>query len=292
VVFKADGLAAGKGVLVVQEEAELEHALDLFFEQRKFGDAGDKVLVEEFLEGEELSYMVVCDGSRALPLATSHDYKRAEAGDSGPNTGGMGSHSPALVTPKGTIRVILNEVVKPTIAGMAADGRPYRGVLYFGLMITAAGPKVLEFNCRFGDPETQSILLRLDDNLAHKLKDAADGKLEVSSLQWLREAVVCTVLAADGYPGPPRRGDEILGIEDALAVPGVTVYHAGTKIVDGSLVSSGGRVLSVCGRGSTLAEAAAIAYMGVKRIRFEGMHYRSDICADTLAKLGASSGAS
>jgi len=285
VVLKADGLAAGKGVLMIHDEDELEAAVDAFFVSRRFGDSADRVLVEECLEGVEVSFMVIADGTRVVPIATSHDYKRAFDGDEGPNSGGMGAHSPALVIPSGTSRHILDTIVRPTIAGMADQGREYRGVLYVGLMLTEGGPKVLEFNCRLGDPETQAILLRLDDDLAAVARDAADGRLQVSTLNWRREAVVCVVLAAEGYPASPRRGDAITGIDDALALPGVTVYHAGTRDQDGELETSGGRVLSVCGRGATLGDAVATAYRGVDRIKWRGMQYRTDIGADTLAKL-------
>ncbi|MCU0233180.1 MAG: phosphoribosylamine--glycine ligase [Thermoanaerobaculales bacterium] len=289
VVFKADGLASGKGVLMVRSEDELAQAIEVFFVQRRFGDAGDKVLVEECLSGEEVSYMAITDGTRVVPIATSHDYKRAHEGDQGPNTGGMGAHSPALVIPPGTSRLILNSVVRPAVAGMAAEGREYRGVLYAGLMMTAAGPRVLEFNCRLGDPETQAIFLRLDDNFAAVARDAADGALQTASMQWRKEAVACIVVAAEGYPGSPRRGDQITGVDDAMALAGVTVYHAGTKLrEDGTLVTAGGRVLSVCGRGSTLDEALGTAYAGVERIDFTGKWYRPDIGRDTLESLGAS----
>lgn len=291
VVFKADGLAAGKGVVIVRTKEDLENALEVFFVQRRFGDAADRVLVEECLDGDEVSYMVISDGSRVVPIATSHDYKRAYENSEGPNTGGMGAHSPALVIPPGTSRLILDTVVRPTIAGMEAEGREYRGVLYVGLMMTADGPKVLEFNCRLGDPETQAIFLRLDDNFAQLACDAADGALHTPNLQWRKEAVACVVVAAEGYPGSPRKGDEITGIDEALALSGVTVYHAGTKRgEDGRLVTSGGRVLSVCGRGSTLTEALDAAYSGVAKIHFEGMWYRPDIGRDTLTKLGAENG--
>ena len=290
VVFKADGLAAGKGVIIVRTDDDLEQTLDVFFEQRRFGDAGDRVLVEECLEGDEVSYMVITDGKRIVPIATSHDYKRAGENDEGPNTGGMGAHSPALVIPPGTSRMILDTVVKPTIAGMAAEGREYRGVLYAGLMMTADGPKILEFNCRFGDPETQAILLRLDDNFAEVARDAADGRLTTGNMKWRKEAVACVVAAAKGYPGSPRKGDEITGIHDAIGLNGVTVYHAATRREGDRLVTSGGRVLSVCGRGSTLTEALETAYGGISKIDFEGMWYRSDIGNDTLRKLGASDG--
>jgi phosphoribosylamine--glycine ligase len=285
VVLKADGLAGGKGVLIVRDEEDLARAVDAFFVNRRFGESGDRVLVEEYLEGVEVSYMVITDGTEVVPIATSHDYKRASDGDQGPNTGGMGAHSPALVIPPGTSRHILDEIVRPTIAGMAEEGRTYRGVLYVGLMLTDRGPLVLEFNCRFGDPETQAILLRLNDNLADVARAAADGALKVTTLNWRREAVVCVVLAADGYPGSPRKGDEIHGVSEAMALPGVTVYHAATRLEGERLVTAGGRVLSVCGRAGTFAEALALTYRGVDRISWNGMRFRSDIGADTLSRL-------
>jgi len=286
VVFKADGLAAGKGVLMIQNDDDLEQAIDAFFNQRRFGDAGDRVLVEECLEGDEVSYMVISDGTRVVPIATAHDYKRAGENDEGPNTGGMGAHSPALVIPSGTSRLILETVVRPAIAGMASEGREYRGVLYAGLMMTSEGPKVLEFNCRLGDPETQATFLRLDDNFAEIARDASEGALKTSNLNWRKEAAACVVLAAEGYPGSPRKGDEITGIDEAMALSGVTVYHAGTRMEDDRLTTSGGRVLSVCGRGQTLPDALDAAYQGVSKISFDGMWFRSDIGRDTLAKLG------
>jgi phosphoribosylamine--glycine ligase len=271
---------------MIENDDDLEQAIDAFFNQRRFGDAGDRVLVEECLVGDEVSYMVISDGTRVVPVATSHDYKRAHENDEGPNTGGMGAHSPALVIPPGTSRLILETVVRPAIAGMAAEGREYRGVLYAGLMMTSDGPKVLEFNCRLGDPETQATFLRLDDNFAEIARDAAEGALEVSNLNWRKEAVACVVLAAEGYPGSSRKGDEIKGIDEAMALSGVTVYHAGTRLEDDRLTTSGGRVLSVCGRGPTLSDALEAAYGGVSKISFDGMWYRSDIGRDTLTKLG------
>lgn len=282
VVMKADGLAGGKGVLMVHDEDDLEQAVETFFRQRRFGDAGRRVLVEELLIGRELSYMVLSDGTNVIPLATSHDYKRVGDGDSGPNTGGMGAHSPAVVIPPGTSRQILDQVVRPTVRAMAQEGREYRGVLYVGLMLTERGPTVLEFNCRFGDPETQVILPRLDTSLAAVLRETADGQLGRTFLEWRREAVACVVMAADGYPGRPRTGDEIHGLENAAVEPGVTVYHSGTRHRDGVFETSGGRVLSVCGRGPTLAEAVQTAYQGVARLEFEGAHYRRDIGQDSL----------
>jgi phosphoribosylamine--glycine ligase len=290
VVMKADGLAAGKGVLIVRDRDDLDRAIDAFFISRRFGESGDRVLVEECLTGTEVSYMVISDGTNVVPVATSHDYKRVGDGDQGPNTGGMGAHCPALVIPPGTSRHILDEIVRPTISGMAAEGREYRGVLYVGLMLTERGPQVLEFNCRFGDPETQAILLRLDDNFADAARAAADGRLEISSLNWRRQAAVCVVLAAEGYPGAPRKGDVITGIDDAQSLSGVTVYQAGTGMVDGQLATAGGRVLSVCARAGDLSDAVALAYRAVGRIGFDGMHYRTDIGADTLTTVAGGRG--
>jgi phosphoribosylamine--glycine ligase len=284
VVLKADGLAAGKGVIVVRTEDEVEPALDAFFTERRFGDAGEMVLIEELLVGEEISYMVITDGQRIAPLATAHDYKALYDGGTGPNTGGMGSHSPAMLA-SGLGRWILDEIVRPVIAGMTSEGRLYRGVLYCGLMLTADGPKVLEFNCRLGDPETQSILLRLDSDLAAVLRAAAMGQLGSQQLAWRREAVACVVMAASGYPEKARKGDPISGINEAMSIPGVTVYHAGTKVDGEQLLTSGGRVLSVCGRGTGLAGAVDLAYRGVEQIRFAGCQYRTDIGADTIARM-------
>ncbi len=287
VVLKADGLAAGKGVLILHSREDLEHAVDIFFVKRNFGDASDQILVEEFLEGTELSFMAVCDGKRAFPLASAHDYKRLNDQDEGPNTGGMGSHSPVFGLPRGIGRDIMEKVIQPTIDGMAAEGREYRGILYAGLMLSGEGFKVLEFNCRFGDPETQSVLLRLDGSLFSLLKSAADGQLDPSGISWRREIVACVVAASAGYPRSPKKGFEIRGTADALDLPGVTIYQAGTRMVDGVLKTSGGRVLSVCGRGPSLEAALENAYAGIAKVRFEGMHFRRDIGADSLALLQA-----
>ena len=285
VVFKADGLAAGKGVIIVRSEDALEEAVDTFFVKRRFGDAGERVLVEECLTGAELSYMVITDGTRVLPLATAHDYKRVGDGDSGPNTGGMGAHSPAVLPP-GTSRHILDDIVRPVVAALTSEGREYRGLLYVGLMLTDDGPKVLEFNCRLGDPETQSVLRRLDGDLAAIMRDAADGRLEPGCMRWKNEVGACVVLAAAGYPAGPRVGDEITGIEDAEALPGVVVFHAGTRRDGDRLVTAGGRVLSVTALGDTLGDAVDLAYRAADRIHFDGVHRRSDIGADTLKKIG------
>ncbi len=284
VVLKADGLAAGKGVLIPSNQEELDGALEIFFDRRSFGEAGTKVLVEEFLVGTEVSFMAISDGVKGIPLPTSRDYKRIGEGDTGPNTGGMGAHSPAMGLPKGFGRTIMDTVITPVIQGMAAEGREYRGVLYAGLMLTEDGPKVLEFNCRFGDPETQAVLLRLEGSFAALVKSAADGQLALGGLSWRREVVACVVAAAYGYPGSPRKGDDITGIEEAMALPAVTVYHAGTRLEDDRLVTSGGRVLSVCGRGPDLETALETAYSGLGTIRFDGKTFRRDIGADASAR--------
>ncbi len=276
VVFKADGLAAGKGVQVCRNKDEVEQAMVRYFEERAFGAAGARVLVEEFLAGEEVSFMVLADGANVLPLASARDYKRVADGDRGPNTGGMGAVSPVPLE-SGLATTILREIVHPTVAGLAAEGRPYRGVLYAGVMATAAGPRLLEFNCRFGDPETQAVLPRLEDDLVPLLRATTSGEIASQRVTWKREAAVCVVLASAGYPDAPRRGDAIAGLGEALAEPGVLVFHAGTALQDGRLVTAGGRVLSVVGRGVTVAEAARGAYDAVEKVRFDGMQFRTDV---------------
>ena len=276
VVFKADGLAAGKGVIVCHTNEEAEAALGQLFDARAFGTAANRVLVEECLVGEEVSFMALTDGSTVLPLASARDYKRVGDGDRGPNTGGMGSISPAPLEPE-LAASILKDIVFPTVAGLAAEGRTYRGVLYAGVMITPAGAKLLEYNCRFGDPETQAVIPRLDDDIVPLLRAAARGELGTLRATWRHEATACVVLATEGYPATPRRGDPISGLVDALAQSGVMVFHAGTAMQEGRLVTAGGRVLSVVGRGTTLEEALQRTYASVAQIHFEGMHYRHDI---------------
>lgn len=279
-VLKADGLAAGKGVVIVQDPGEADRALKLFFDDRVFGSAGDRLLVERFLDGDEVSFMVLCDGERALPLATSKDYKKVFDGDRGPNTGGMGSHSPSVLLDASTGADVLTYIVHPTLKGMADRGRPFRGVLYVGLILDKGmNPYVLEYNVRFGDPETQSILLRMGDDLVPYLHGAARGKFESDATpEWLRAATACLVLSADGYPGPFEKGRRIEGIEEATSQEGVFVFHAGTaRAADGSLVTNGGRVLNVCARGRGLSQALATAKEAAEKIRFEGKHFRRDI---------------
>jgi len=283
IVIKADGLAAGKGVVVAASVAEAHAAIDAFLVRNKLGDAGARVVIEECLEGEEASFMVMADGAHALPLATSQDHKRLRDGDRGPNTGGMGAYSPApVVTPRLHARV-MREIIQPAIAGMAKDGVPYRGFLYAGLMIDKAGnPKTLEFNCRLGDPETQPIMLRLKSDLVELIDRAIDGTLDRAAADWDRRSALCVVLAAANYPEEPRKGDEIAGLPKASE--DCRVFHAGTKLDGKRLVTSGGRVLGVTALGDSLKMAARRAYAAVDAIHFDGMQYRKDIGHRALKK--------
>lgn len=277
VVLKADGLAAGKGVLIVENKDELSKGLDAFFDERRFGSAGDRILVEEFLTGEEASFIVISDGEHALPLASSKDYKRIGEGDIGPNTGGMGAHSPAGILNREMAREVLERVIRPTIDGMAEEGRAFRGFLYAGLILTDQGLKVLEFNARLGDPEAQVLMMRLEDDLLPVLKSGADGHFSTSRLHFSREAAACVVLASEGYPIKATKGDVIGGIAAANALPGVEVFHAGTKKIEDDIVVSGGRVLNLCATGSSLREAFRSAYQGVAKIQWPTKVFRRDI---------------
>jgi len=276
IVVKADGLAAGKGVVVATSVPEATAAIDAMLTRQAFGAAGARIVIEEFLEGEEASFIVMCDGTHVLPLATSQDHKRLRDGDQGPNTGGMGAYSPApVVTPEIHSRV-MREIIQPAVQGMAKDGVPYTGFLYAGLMIDKAGnPKTLEFNCRMGDPETQPIILRLKSDLLELLEHAIDGKLDEVEAQWDRRAALGVVLAAHGYPEEPRKGDRIEGLpkpsEDCR------VFHAGTKLEGKTPVTNGGRVLCVTALGHSVASARTRAYEAIEGIRFDGMQYRKDI---------------
>jgi phosphoribosylamine--glycine ligase len=276
IVVKADGLAAGKGVVVAASVAEAHAAIDQMLTQKSLGDAGTRLVVEEFLQGEEASFIVMSDGTHVLPLATSQDHKRLRDGDEGPNTGGMGAYSPApLVTPKIHARV-MREIILPAVNGMAQDGIPYVGFLYAGLMIDAAGnPRTLEFNCRLGDPETQPILLRLKSDLLELIEHALAGTLERAEAEWDRRCALGVVLAAAGYPEEPRKGDRIDGIP--AAAPDCRVFHAGTKLQGGALLTNGGRVMCVTALGDSLRIARTRAYEVVERIRFDGMQFRRDI---------------
>jgi phosphoribosylamine--glycine ligase len=276
IVVKADGLAAGKGVVVAATAAEAHAAIDGMLVDGRMGDAGARVVIEQFLAGEEASFIVLADGRNVLPFATSQDHKRLKDGDQGPNTGGMGAYSPApVVTPALHARVV-REIILPTVRGMAADGIPYSGFLYAGLMIDAAGnPKVLEFNCRMGDPETQPIMLRLRSDLFELIEGALDGKLDRMEAEWDRRAALGVVLAAANYPETPRKGDPITGL--IAPTDDAHVFHAGTALADGKVVTAGGRVLCVTALGDSIKMARARAYQIVEAIRFEGMQYRTDI---------------
>jgi len=283
-VVKADGLAAGKGAIVCLTLDDADRAIRLCLEEGAFGAAGRTVVVEEFMEGEEASFFVVTDGTSALPFQAAQDHKTIFDGDRGPNTGGMGAYSPAPVMDATTDRRVMDEIVTPTIAAMAKEGAPYAGVLYVGLMITKDGPRVVEFNCRFGDPECQAILPRLDEDILPVFDAVARGRGLPASLRWRPESSVCVVLASRGYPAAPKVGDPISGLDDAGALPGVNVFHAGTARRDGGLVTAGGRVLGVQALGPDIRSAVARAYEAVDRIRFDGMQLRRDIGQRALGR--------
>jgi phosphoribosylamine--glycine ligase len=285
-VVKADGLAAGKGVMVCRTLEEADTAVAQCLEARAFGDAGQTVVVEEFLEGEEASFFALSDGTTVLPLAAAQDHKTVWDGDRGPNTGGMGAYSPAPVIDAPMQERVMAEIVRPTIAAMTREGTPYTGVLYVGLMITREGPKVIEFNCRFGDPECQAILPRLEDDLLALLLAAATGKGLPPTLAWGERSSVCVVMTSAGYPGRYETGRAITGVEAAAGLAGVNVFHAGTALVGGTLVTAGGRVLGVQASGADVAAAVRAAYAAVERIRFDGAHYRRDIGHHALGRLG------
>ena len=283
IVVKADGLAAGKGVIVAMTEQEALDAVDAIMEDHSFGDAGARVVIEEFMEGEEASLLAFTDGTTIRPMISAQDHKRAYDGDRGPNTGGMGTYAPApVMTPEMTERAV-EEILKPTIAAMAMEGRTYRGCLYLGLMVTADGPKVVEFNARFGDPETQVVLPLLDSDLVAIMCACADGTLADVPIRWKDGAAVCVVLASGGYPGHYDKGQEIHGLADAEAM-GALVFHAGTAMKDGKLVTNGGRVLGVVGRGADISSAVDAAYAAATKISFKDAYYRKDIAHRALER--------
>ena len=283
-VLKADGLAGGKGVLTLESAEDSEKALGLFFGERVFGAAGDRVLVEEFLSGHEASFLAICDGEVAVPLPTARDYKKVYDGDRGPNTGGMGGHSPAGVLDAEGSSHVLREIIWPTLRGLAEEGRPFRGVLYAGLIVTDLGPKVLEFNARFGDPETEVILPRVVSDMARVLRAATSlGELEqFSPLEVKNEVCAGVVLCAAGYPGVTVRGKVITGLTEAARVPGVELFHAHTQQDGDRLLTAGGRVMVATATAPTLAEATERAYEAADRIQFDGKNYRRDIGAGGL----------
>jgi phosphoribosylamine--glycine ligase len=287
-VVKADGLAAGKGTMLVKDAAEAKAAVTEMMADKKFGSAGAKLVMEEFLEGEEVSFLVLSDGARVVPLASVQDHKRAHDGDHGPNTGGMGTVSPTTNISLDGHKRIMQEIVLPTIAGLAEEGRRFQGVLFAGLMITESGPKVLEFNARFGDPETQVIMARMRSDIVPILQQCASGTLGDTRIEWAKEPAVCVVLASKGYPDTPETGKVISGLDALKEWSDVVVYHAATKSEDGAVKTVGGRVLGVTALGANLESAIARAYEAIDRVKFDGMLYRRDIGARALAHLHGS----
>ena len=277
-VIKADGLAQGKGVIVAKDAPEAKAAVKSILEEKAFGDAGKRLIIEDCLQGVEASILVFTDGKTVVPLASSQDHKRIFDGDHGPNTGGMGAYSPApVVTPK-LFQEIIEKVIQRIIAGLAKEGIVYQGVLYAGIMITESGPKTLEFNVRFGDPETQAILPRLKSDLVEVMLAVSEGNLSrIKALDWENRACVCVVCASGGYPGDYAKGKEISGLAEAAKMKDIVVFHAGTKKEGEKILTSGGRVLGITGLGSTIKEAINNTYQAVEKIKFEGMHYRRDI---------------
>lgn len=276
-VIKADGLCAGKGVLVTSSEKEAAEFVGKLFDGGEFGEAGKRVLYEQALVGSELSYIILTDGGKFISLAPTRDHKRAYDDDRGPNTGGMGTYSSDEMLSRELEDQIITRVVRPTLAGLRKEGMPYRGFIFFGLMLTSEGPKVLEYNCRLGDPETQSILLRADFDFARACMEAATGELEVSQVKWFTGASACVVIASEGYPASPIVGKKIEGLEEAGRVKGAVVFHSGTKREGEDYFTTGGRVLGIGGRGTSLAEATDRAYDAARRIKIAGAHYRKDI---------------
>jgi phosphoribosylamine--glycine ligase len=283
IVVKADGLAAGKGVIMARTETEAMAAIEMCF-GGELGDAGREVVIEEWLEGEEASFFALVDGTTALPMAAAQDHKRAYDGDAGPNTGGMGAYSPAPVMTPAMIERTMSEIVLPTVAAMTTIGAPYRGVLFAGLMITADGPKLIEYNVRFGDPETQVLMMRLKSDLLTALMATAEGSLERIELQWSNEAALTVVMAAKGYPGDYEKGTQIKGIAAASGVEGVRIFHAGTAMRDGRMLATGGRVLNITAIGRSVGEARTRAYSAIALIDWPGGFCRSDIGARAIAR--------
>jgi phosphoribosylamine--glycine ligase len=283
VVVKADGLAAGKGVVICKTKDEASTVAAEMLSGKMLGTAGARVVLEECLEGEELSFLVLSDGQRVAPLVAAQDHKRVGDGDTGPNTGGMGAYSPAIMDP-GMPNWLVDHIAQPVVDGMRAEGTEYKGVLYCGLMMTARGPMVLEFNCRLGDPETQPVLLRLESDLVEALEASIEGRVSAGDFRWSPDASVCVVMASGGYPGAFEAGRRITGLADAEKVAGVQVFHAGTTKHDDAFFTSGGRVLGVTARAADLKAAVDRAYQAVAMIGFEGAHYRKDIAARALKK--------
>jgi phosphoribosylamine--glycine ligase len=278
-VIKADGLCAGKGVYLAPDGVSASDFIDRLLDKRELGAGGSRLLLEEALEGEELSFIILSDGERYAPLVPTRDHKRALDGDQGPNTGGMGAYSHDELLPSALRGTILRDVVEPTMRGLALEGIRYQGFLYFGLMLTKSGPQVLEFNCRLGDPEAQAIVARMDFDLAEVLADVVSGRLDSAKLKWKSGASVCVVLASGGYPGKFMAGEPISGLTDISPQTGVTVFHAGTRLERDYVISNGGRVLGVTAAGPSVQEAASAVYSAISKIGFNGMQYRRDIAA-------------
>ena len=281
-VIKADGLAAGKGVFIVKDLLQARDALDALMEEKKFGEAGRQVIIEEFLEGEEVSILAFCDGKTVVPMVSSQDHKKIYDNDQGPNTGGMGAYSPVPFYHDEFRKKVLEEILKPTIKGLQNEGREYKGVLYAGLILTKQGPKVLEFNARFGDPETQVILPRLKTDLIDILNAVIEDTLHKINIEWADSAAVCVVVASGGYPGKYQKRKAISGLERLEKMKDVIVFHAGTKFQDDKIITSGGRVLGITAWDETISKAKERAYRGVKEIYFEDMYYRKDIGAKAI----------
>ncbi|MBP1752028.1 MAG: phosphoribosylamine--glycine ligase [Geobacteraceae bacterium] len=284
IVIKADGLAAGKGVVIAQTREEAVATVHDMLSGRTFGSAGARIVVEEFLRGEEASFLAFTDGRNIVPLASAQDHKAVFDGDKGPNTGGMGAYSPAPVVTPAIHEKVMEEVMRRTVDGMAAEGRPYRGVLYAGLMIDGDAIKTLEFNARFGDPECQPLLMRMKSDIVPVLMAVADGDISKVAIEWHKKAAVCVVMAAGGYPGEYRKGDRIEGLDKAAEQEDLVVFHAGTALQDGKYVTSGGRVLGVTALGATVRDAIDSAYRGVASITWNGVHYRKDIGGKALKR--------
>src|SRR6185369_16630906 len=284
VVVKADGLAAGKGVVICKTKEEAASAAAEMFSGKTLGEAGSRVVLEEFLQGDELSFLVLSDGERVAPLVAAQDHKRIGDGDTGPNTGGMGAYSTASIVDQQMTQWLLQHIARPVVAGMKAEGAEYKGILYCGLMMPARGPMVLEFHCRFGDPETQPILMRLESDLLEALEASIEGRVSEGDFRWSRDASVCVVMSSGGYPGTYEVGKKIMGLERLQQIEGVKVFHAGTTRRDGGFYTAGGRVLGVTSRASDLATAVERVYAAVSKIDFEGAHYRKDIASRALKK--------
>ena len=276
-VVKADGLAAGKGVLICRTPEKAEEAVNLIMVKKEFGDAGRRIVIEEFLRGKEASFIVITDGRRVLPLVTTMDHKPVFDGDKGPNTGGMGAISPSPFINQDLFTEVMETIVFPTITRMLEEGRQYKGVLYVGLMLTEDGPKALEYNCRFGDPETQPQVLRMENDLLDILLAAVEGNVLEKEINWSDKPSACVILASGGYPLKYEKGKKIEGLKEVSKIPGITIFHAGTKFKDGEYYTDGGRVLGVCASEETLAETMKKIYKAMTSIYFEAMHYRRDI---------------